>query len=340
MGLAYDRAGSGPPLVLLHGLGHRRQGWAAVLDLITPQREVITVDLPGHGQSPPLQADGRHPVQVIADRIAELLSGLGIDRPHVAGNSLGGTLALTLAAAGHAASVTALSPAGFPASDNEFRYAKALFTVDRVLARAIMPLAPRLTQSAMGRRLLFGVMAARPGQITPGQVEGDVAGFVAAGAAMRIVFAASPRFTAQVPDDVPVTIAWGTSDRVLPQSNARVARRQLPQARFVPLPGCGHVPMTDDPALIAKVLLEGSQRLAERGRQHPHAVRAGQGSSRCWPSRAREAWIAASLMSLIGPPSSTVTAMSSRSPPSRTIAVCRGTAPIPAVRSSSVSVSS
>lgn len=258
MGLAYDRAGSGPPLVLLHGLGHRRQGWGPVLDLITPQREVITVDLPGHGQSPPLGTDGRHPVRVIADEIAELLSGLGIDRPHVAGNSLGGTIALTLAATGHAASVTALSPAGFPASDNEVRYAWAIFTAARLLGRAAMPLVPRLSRSATGRGLLYGVMVTRPGRVTPEQAEADVAGFVAAAAAMRMVFAASARFTAQVPDDVPVTIAWGTSDRVLPQSNARVARRQLPLARFVPLPGCGHVPMTDDPELVAKVLLDGS----------------------------------------------------------------------------------
>jgi pimeloyl-ACP methyl ester carboxylesterase len=258
MGLAYDRAGSGPPLVLLHGLGHRRQGWASVLDLITPQREVITVDLPGHGQSPPLGHDGRHPVEVIADEIANLLSGLGIDRPHVAGNSLGGTIALTLAATGHAASVTALSPAGFPASDNEVRYARVIFTAARGLGRAAMPMVPRLSRSAAGRGLLYGVMVTRPGRITAEQAEGDVTGFVAASDAIRMVFAASPRFTAQVPDDVPVTIAWGTSDRVLPQSNARVARRQLPGARFVPLPGCGHVPMTDDPELVAEVLLDGS----------------------------------------------------------------------------------
>lgn len=258
MVLAFDRAGSGPPLLLLHGLGHRRQGWAAVLDLITPHREVITVDLPGHGQSPPLGAGGRHPVDVIADRICDLLAGLGIDRPHVAGNSLGGVVALTLGATRRAASVTALSPAGFPASDNEVRYAKAVFTAGRVLGRALMPVVPALSGSAAGRGLLYSVMITRPGRVTPEQARGDVAGFVAARDAMRTVFGGPSRFTAPVPDDVPVTIAWGTADRVLPRSNARVARRQLPRARFVPLPGCGHVPMTDDPELVAKVLLDGS----------------------------------------------------------------------------------
>jgi pimeloyl-ACP methyl ester carboxylesterase len=258
MSLAYDRAGSGPALVLLHGLGHRRQGWAAVLGRLTPHRDVITVDLPGHGQSPPLRADGKNPVEAIAEQVAELLSELGVSRPHVAGNSLGGTVALGLAARGRAASVTGLSPAGFPGHDYEFHYARVLFTAGRLGAAGIAPLVPALSATTAGRAVLYGAMVTRPGQVTPEQARGDVAGFAAAGDAMRAVFAGPMRFTEPVPDDVPVTIAWGMSDRVLPRSNARVAKRQLPGARLVPLPGCGHVPMTDDPGLVARVLLAGS----------------------------------------------------------------------------------
>lgn len=258
MRLAYDRAGAGPALVLLHGLGHRRQGWAAVRDKLTPYRDVISVDLPGHGQSPPLRANGQPPVEAIAEQIAALLSGLGLSRPHLAGNSLGGTVALTLAAQGRAASVTALSPAGFPGHGYEPYYDRALFSVIRMAARGIRPLVPALSGSTAGRALLYTIMVTRPSQITPEQARGDVAGFVSAGAVMRAVFAGPLRFTAPVPGDVPVTIGWGTSDRVLPPANARVAQRQLPKARFVMLPGCGHVPMTDDPGLVARVLLAGS----------------------------------------------------------------------------------
>jgi pimeloyl-ACP methyl ester carboxylesterase len=260
MSLAYERAGAGPPLVLLHGLGHRRQGWAAVLGQLTPHRDVIAVDLPGHGQSPPLRSAGREPVEVITEQVAGLLTELGLMRPHVAGNSLGGTVALGLAAIGRGASVTALSPGGFSARGYEFSYVKAVFTVFRVAAGAIGPLVPMLSNSTAGRALLYGVMVSRPGRVSAEQARGDVAGFAAAGDVMRAVFAASPRFTAPVPQDVPVTIAWGMADRVLPPSNARVARRQLPTAKIVPLPGCGHVPMTDDPELVARVLLEGSAR--------------------------------------------------------------------------------
>jgi pimeloyl-ACP methyl ester carboxylesterase len=258
MTLAHERAGTGPALILLHGLGHRRQGWDVVRDRLMPHRDVISVDLPGHGQSPPLRTGGQQPVEVIAAQIAALLSELGLDRPHLAGNSLGGTIALVLAARGRAASVTALSPAGFPGHDYEFYYDRALFALCRVTARGIRPLVPALSASAAGRALLYGAMVTRPGRITPEQARGDVAGFASAGEAMQAVFAGPMRFTASVPDDVPVTIAWGTADRVLPASNTRVARRQLPQARFIPLPGCGHVPMTDDPDLVARILLAGT----------------------------------------------------------------------------------
>jgi pimeloyl-ACP methyl ester carboxylesterase len=256
MSLAHDRQGSGPPLVLIHGLGHRRQAWDVVLGRLTPHREVITVDLPGHGESPPLRSDTPNPIAEVATDIAGLLTDLGLDRPHVAGNSLGGALALTLGSVGRAASVTVLSPAGFPAHRYQMTYAHAVFSASRAAAQLIDPLVPALSESRAGRALLFGQMVGRPGRVPPAQVRGDVPNFAHAGDAIRAFFAGPLDFTRKV--DVPVTIAWGTRDRILPRSNARVARNRLPDARFVWLRGCGHVPMTDDPDLVAAVLLEGS----------------------------------------------------------------------------------
>ena len=111
MGLAYERHGSGPPLVLLHGVGHRRQAWGAVLGRLTPHRDVILVDLPGHGESPPLTLAGRPVIDAMLAEVTGLFDELALDRPHVAGNSLGGRLALEAGVAGRAATVTALSPA-------------------------------------------------------------------------------------------------------------------------------------------------------------------------------------------------------------------------------------
>lgn len=260
MTLAYTRAGSGPPLVLFHGIGHRRQAWDAVLDRVTPHREVIAADLPGHGGSPPLDLAGRPLAGALAGSVTRLLDELGLDRPHVAGNSLGGYIALATAQRGRAASVTALSPAGFWRSGRELGYVKGVFRAMEFLAPRLRRAAPALTRSTAGRAVMYSAIVARPSRMSPEQALGDAAAFLAARPAMDAILAAAEPFTGAVPADVPVTVGWGSKDRLLSPHEAVLARRHLPHARFVRLPGCGHVPMTDDPALVARVLLLGSSR--------------------------------------------------------------------------------
>jgi pimeloyl-ACP methyl ester carboxylesterase len=257
MGLAHDRVGAGPALVLMHGVGHRRQAWGAVLDRLTPHRDVVLVDLPGHGESPPL--DPRQPaLAAMVDAVTCLLDDLGLERPHVAGNSLGGRLALELAVAGRAASVTALSPAGFWRSERDVRAARAIFAVMDRAGHRLRRFGPALARHAVGRALLYGAIVSRPSRVSPEQALGDMTAFLAAHDALYAVLDQMTPFTGQVPDSVPVTIAWGTKDMVLPPPQVLVAKARLPRARIRPLPGCGHVPMTDDPVLVADVLLQGS----------------------------------------------------------------------------------
>jgi pimeloyl-ACP methyl ester carboxylesterase len=262
VGLAFERAGSGPPLVLLHGVGHRRQAWGAVLGRLTPHRDVIAVDLPGHGESPALPAGARPVLTVMLDAVTALLDDLGLDRPHIAGNSLGGRLALEAAVAGRAASVTALSPAGFWRNEREARLARATFRVMEA-GSLLQPTALVLAQSTAGRAVVYGAIVSRPSRMTAEQARGDMAAFLAARPALHLVLAQMTQFTGAVPDGIPVTIAWGTQDRLLPPRQVLVAKACLPQARFLPLRGCGHVPMTDDPALVADVLLQGSSTRLE-----------------------------------------------------------------------------
>jgi pimeloyl-ACP methyl ester carboxylesterase len=261
MGLAYERMGSGPPLVLLHGVGHRRQAWGAVLDRLTPHRDVITPDLPGHGESPPLER-GRPAPEAMLSAVTALLDDLGLEHPHVAGNSLGGRLALEAAAAGRAASATGLSPAGFWRTEREATMARATFKVMQAAGRRLRRYGPALSRHTAGRALVYGAVLSRPSRMTAGQAQGDMAGFLAAHDALEAILAELGPFTGQIPDGVPVTIAWGTKDRLLRPPQVLVAKARLPQARIRPLPGCGHVPMTDDPALVADVLLQGSGRPA------------------------------------------------------------------------------
>ena len=260
MDLAYERHGTGPTLVLLHGVGHRRQAWQPVLDLLAPQRTVITVDLPGHGESPPLQADGRPAIRAIAEEIVAFFDALGLDRPHVAGNSLGGALALGVAARGRAATVTGLSPAGFWANPWQYRYARAAFRFAQLAGSTARPLVLALARSPSTCGLTLAAVVARPSNITPEHAVADTLAFLRARDAVYAILADRATFTETIPDSVLVTIAWGAMDRLLWPSQAEIAMRRLPHARFVPLPGCGHVPMTDDPRLVARVLLDGSDR--------------------------------------------------------------------------------
>ena len=96
-------------------------------------------------------------------------------------------------------------------------------------------------------------------QLRDGQADVEVEQVLA----LDLVLAQMTQFSGSVPADIPVTIAWGTKDRLLPQRQVLVAKAALPQARFLPLRGAGHVPMTDDPALVADVLLQGSSRRVE-----------------------------------------------------------------------------
>jgi pimeloyl-ACP methyl ester carboxylesterase len=258
MELAYERVGMGAPLVLLHGVTHRRQAWNPVVGRLAPHREVITVDLPGHGDSPPLDNDGRTALAQTLDLLVALFDQLGVPNPHVAGNSLGGRIALELAALNAARSATMLSPAGFWRANWDFAYTKAVFGTMRGVGKALEPVVPRLVNRAAGCGLMYAAIVAHPGKLAPDQALGDFEAFKVAWPSYKMIVRESTVFTATIPEDIPLTVAWGTKDAMLPPYQAKRARRALPNARHIPLPGCGHVPMSDDPAQVAAVLLQGS----------------------------------------------------------------------------------
>ncbi|MEU9390808.1 alpha/beta fold hydrolase [Streptomyces sp. NPDC048324] len=257
--VSYARVGSGAPLLLLHGIGHHRQAWDPVVDILATEREVITVDLPGFGASPGLPDGLAYDLATTTAVFGAFCEALELDRPHVAGNSLGGLLALELAREKLVRSVTALSPAGFW-SDAERRYAfGVLLAMRRISQRLPLPLVERLSRSAAGRTMLTSTIYARPGRRSPDAVVAEtlaLAGATGFDATLRAGTAV--KFTDDIPD-LPVTVAWGTRDMLLVRRQGVRAKQIIPRARLVRLPGCGHCPMNDDPALVARVILDGSR---------------------------------------------------------------------------------
>ncbi|MFD3722401.1 alpha/beta fold hydrolase [Streptomyces sp. NPDC058674] len=254
--VAYERKGAGEPLLLLHGIGHHLQAWHPVTDILAAEHEVIAVDLPGFGASAPLPEGVAYDLGTIAPALAALCTALGVERPHVAGNSLGGLLALEMARNHLVRSVTALSPAGFW-TEGERRYAFGALLAMRAGAKALpLPALERLSRSAAGRAALTGTIYARPARRSPQAVVDETLALRGAtGFEKTLAAGGSVRFTDDVPG-LPVTIAWGARDRLLLRRQGIRAKRTVPGARLIRLPGCGHVPMSDDPALVARVILD------------------------------------------------------------------------------------
>src|SRR3954447_4814163 len=169
MSLAHVRRGSGPPLVLIHGIGSQWQMWEPVLDRLAQERDVIPLDLTGFGDSP--QQPGQPVVEALAEAVAEFLGELGVERPHAAGNSLGGGVALEMGRQGHARSVCVLSPAGF-GTMREGRWARLLLLESRRGARALDRHAELATGGALRRTLAFWHLTARPWRIPADEAAG------------------------------------------------------------------------------------------------------------------------------------------------------------------------
>jgi pimeloyl-ACP methyl ester carboxylesterase len=244
--LAQHRTGRGAPLVLLHPLGADRHVWDPVVPLIAARREVIAVDLPGFGQSAPLPEEEPTP-RALAAAVSAHLASLDIPRPHVAGNSLGGWVALELGLSGAAASVTGIAPAGlWP----EPLVPKA--AIAHRLARALGSVVGRCAATRPGRSLLLSGAVAHPRRVPSAAARqlvdayATASDFVAVNDAMR-----AGRFDGLERMRCPVTFVWPDHDRLI--------RRPVwvpDRIRNVVLSDAGHVPMWDAPEALAQVLLD------------------------------------------------------------------------------------
>jgi pimeloyl-ACP methyl ester carboxylesterase len=249
--ISFDRHGSGEPLVLLHGLGASRLVWKPQIQALARERDVIALDMPGFGRSPVLPPERVPHPAALAETISEHLAELGIERPHVAGNSLGGWVALEMAKRDRAASACLLSPAGLwrrplgGRSVNTHGVANLLEPVINLAARAER-VRTRLLSSVVGRP--ENVPAEDGRQMVRDWIEAP--GYTSSNEEMRRV-----RFEGPEQVRVPVTIAWGDRDRLVGPPKEE---RRPPETRFLVLPGCGHTPNWDDPELIARLLLETS----------------------------------------------------------------------------------
>lgn len=249
--VVFERRGAGDPLVLLHGIGHRWQAWEPVLDLLAAEHDVIAIDMPGFGRSPLLPEGRGYDMPSAVGACAEIFEDLGLDRPHVAGNSLGAVIGLELASRDLVTSATALAPAGFWTPRDR---AWALWVLRMIRRTGRMPGGARLLSLKYARLVGASLLYGRPSRMTAEIMLADLASMVAAPAFDLVAAAGRNYVYAGPPPTVPVTVAWGTRDRILWPRQAGRAAELLPRARHVWLPRCGHVPMQDEPEQVASLI--------------------------------------------------------------------------------------
>ena len=256
--LSLTRAGSGEPLLLLHGMGSSRRDFTAVADLLAEHFDVLDVDLPGVGRSPALER--RPTVAAITDAVERTLDAEGVGAVHVLGNSLGARVALELAVRGRARSVVAIAPSGLNVPP-ERAFQGTGMGLARVVTRTAAPLIEPLSRSALGRAALLAPLKARPWSTSPEEAIGAREGFADSRDYWRTLLWGLmldvPRGLDHV--DCPVTLVQGVADWVSSGQTVRYLPL-VPHSRFRPLLWAGHAPQSDRPRTIVRLVEETARR--------------------------------------------------------------------------------
>jgi pimeloyl-ACP methyl ester carboxylesterase len=252
------REGSGPPLLLVHGLGGHWRSWTPVLPLLSRERELIMVDLPGHGDSPSEANSGTF--AGLVDSVSAFLDEQDMVGVDAVGSSMGARLVLELARRGRVGAVVSLDPGGFWRGWERNFFKASIGTSVRLL-RALRPALPYLSHSVLARSTLLAQLSRRPWKLNPELVRSELQSYAACTTFDALVsdLGNGPEQVGPKASTTPrVVIGWGRQDRLcLPRQAAR-ALDAFPSARLHWFDRCGHFPMWDRPHETASLILSGT----------------------------------------------------------------------------------
>jgi pimeloyl-ACP methyl ester carboxylesterase len=243
--------------VLLHGFTGSWRTWQLVIPALERHHDVLAPTLAGHAGGPPL--DGELSADMLPDAIERAMDAAGFETAHLVGNSLGGFLALQLAARGRARSVVAFAPAGGWADHADAIETLRSFYAIQDQVEAAAPYAAAIAATPEGRRTATMFLAENHEHIPPDLVAHHLqasAGCTAARAMLDYAIAEGYHLDAER-ITCPVRIVWGAADRLLawPSAAARFQREWVPQAEWIELDGVGHCPQLDVPLEGAQLIL-------------------------------------------------------------------------------------
>lgn len=261
--LAFTRTGAGPTLVLLHYLGASRHAWDPVVPTLAARFDVIAVDLPGFGASAPLPPDVEPSPAAMAAAVGGLLDELGVGSAHLVGNSVGGWVALELAVLRPTASVTLLSPAGLWRGDTPL-YCRVSLGGSRWLSEHAPHLVSRLVGTRLGRILVLGQTHGQPTRVAPEEARRTIRALGTCPGFDATLRATAKRHYAAGPVAAPVTVAFGSRDRLLlPRQSRNLGELPL-DAHVGALPGMGHVPAAVDAPAVVALITAGTSRAEQQ----------------------------------------------------------------------------
>jgi pimeloyl-ACP methyl ester carboxylesterase len=263
--VAFDayRGGSGSPLVLLHGFTDTCRAWAPVVADLRAHHTVYAPTLPGHRGGPPVAPGTVYSPLTIVDLLEGMLDEEGIEDAHIAGNSLGGWVAMQLASRGRARSVIGLCPAGgWEPKGREGRRILRYFERNYLSVRFGAGLFRQVAARPRLRTLAMYDLVAKPADVPAGLALSMFEG--AAGCTIyREAIAVGREGLGDLdPIECPVRIAYGTRDRLIRWPSCFERWPELvPSAEILAMEGVGHLPVLDDPSLVVRTILEVTGRV-------------------------------------------------------------------------------
>lgn len=262
MEMNYIRRGAGKPLLLIHGIGGSWRSWQTILDGLALEREVIAVDLPGFGDTPPL--NGEVSIATLCDAVTSFLDENNLTGVDVVGSSMGARMVLELARRGGVVGgVVSLDPGGFwHGWQIPVFYHSVNLSIK--LVRALQPVMPQITRSAIGRSLLFAQFSARPWKISPQVALDEMRSFAEAPSfdelLYNLAYGETQRGAPKNSIKNPLVIGWGRRDRVCFPSQSKLALEKFPDAYLHWFDRCGHFPQWDKPAETVRLILESTEQ--------------------------------------------------------------------------------
>jgi pimeloyl-ACP methyl ester carboxylesterase len=251
------RGGDGPPLLLVHGFTDTWRTWEAVLPALERRFEVLAPTLAGHAGGPLLAAGG-DPEVAIVDAVEAALDAVGWEAPTIAGNSLGGYVALHLAARGRARAVVAIAPVGgWAVGDPAIAQTLGYFRTMQGLVREAAPHAEQIAASAEGRARSTAAFASTTEHLSPDLVATMIRGAAACEVTPLIEHAKRVGWAIDAAAvECPVRLVWGTEDQLLtlPGASIRFREEWFPQAEWIEIEGAGHCPQLDHPVETAELI--------------------------------------------------------------------------------------